>query len=411
MPAARLLDLTRLVSRLGRGPLTGVDRVELAWLDHLIEGEAHSGLPLFALVRMADGFALLDGPGARAVAALARGADLPAADLRGRLGRRRDPLRARAETAVRRLARAQTPMPLLGWMLARHVPPDTPYFNVGHANLTPQVLGAMRGQVVVLVHDTIPLDYPQFTRPDIPMVFGRKMAAVSGRADLVVHSTAAARQATERHFVRMGRVPPAVVAPLGVDVPAPGRFPDLPGLDPRRPWFLAIGTIEPRKNHALLLDVWEQLATRLAPNQMPQLVIAGSRGWRNEAVFRRLDARPPHVIEVADLPDPALAALLYRSHGLLFPSHAEGFGLPPVEAAALGVPAYLSDLPVFHEVLGDYPVYLPVDAVYSWVETIAAVLAGGERANSPDGGVGGMKPALALPSWDTHFNAVLRNVR
>ena len=98
----------------------------------------------------------------------------------------------------------------------------------------------------------------------------------------------------------LGRVPPGCVAALGVLVASPCQ-PDLAELDLARPWFVTIGTIEPRKNHALLLDVWQALSQRLPAAQMPQLVIAGSRGWRNEAVFRRLDARPAGVIEAAGM--------------------------------------------------------------------------------------------------------------
>ena len=72
MPAARLLDLTRLVSRVGRGPLTGIDRVELAYLDALLRQPE----PLFALVRTTLGYVLLDRPGALALHARLTGVAL-----------------------------------------------------------------------------------------------------------------------------------------------------------------------------------------------------------------------------------------------------------------------------------------------------------------------------------------------
>ncbi|MDT8857693.1 hypothetical protein RNZ50_22125 [Paracoccaceae bacterium Fryx2] len=244
MPPARLLDLTRLVSRLGRGALTGVDRVELAYLQALLAGP----VPLFGLVRTAAGFVLLDRRGAQGVADLATGARATGrADLLGRLTRRGQPDRARAEAAVRRLALARVPRPLLGWMLRRHLPGGVSYLNVGHANLTRAVMRAVQSlpgaRVAVLVHDAIPLGYPQFTRAGISAVFGRKLAVVSAEADLVIYSTQDARARAEVHLARLGRVPPAVVAALGVPQPVPDAAALPPGLNLRGPWFVTVGTI------------------------------------------------------------------------------------------------------------------------------------------------------------------------
>ncbi|HEX9858540.1 MAG TPA: glycosyltransferase family 1 protein [Paracoccaceae bacterium] len=403
-PSARLLDLTRLVSRLGRGPLTGVDRVELAYLEHLLAGP----VPLFALVRTALGFVLLDAGGARAVLARARGAeDLGPADLLGRLSRRGQPARARAEADLRRLALARCARPLLQGMLRRHVPAGFTYLNVGHANLSRRVMRAVKqvtgARVAVLVHDTIPLDHPEFTRSGIPAVFARKLAAVAGHADLVIHSTRETGRRTEAHLAALGRVPTGVVAGLGVPVPQPDAAALPGGLDLGHPFYVTIGTIEPRKNHALLLDVWERLHGTLAPALMPRLFVLGGRGWGNTAVFGRLDRPGAMITELAGLPDAAVAAVLEGAQALLFPSHAEGFGLPAVEAAALGVPVICSDLPVFREILGDYPVYLDPSDSYSWMETI--------RKNMQAGGVRQpMRRKRAVPDWTAHFNAVLNLV-
>ncbi|MDZ4135060.1 MAG: glycosyltransferase family 1 protein, partial [Paracoccaceae bacterium] len=253
MPApARLLDLTRLVSRLGRGPLTGVDRVEYAYLRHLLA----EATPLFGLARTALGFVLLDRAGAGAIAARANGDPLGRPDLLSRLTHRHNPARARAESDLRRFALARTHRLGLGQMLRRHLPAGTTYLNTGHANLSPRVMRAAHaagGRIAVLVHDTIPLDHPEFTRPGIPAVFARKLACIAAHADLVIHSATATRALTETHFARLGRTPPGVTAPLGLDL----RQPETPPA--RAPYFVTIGTIEPRKNQALLLNVWQRL--------------------------------------------------------------------------------------------------------------------------------------------------------
>jgi len=405
-PPGCLLDLTRLVSRLGRGALTGVDRVELAYLDHLLAAPA----PLWGLVRTALGFVLLDGRGAQMVRDQATGVTPQgAADLLGRISRRGEPSRARAESDLRRVALARCVRPLLGRMLQRHLSAGSVYFNVGHADLARPVMRAAHAiagaKVVVLVHDTIPLDHPEFSRPGIPAVFARKLAVVAAEADLVIHTSQATRERTEVHLAALGRVPPGVVAALGVPVPHPA--PELlpPGLDLARPYYVTIGTIEPRKNHALLLDVWEQLAMRLPAAAMPRLFILGHRGWADAALFARLEAAAAsrQVCILPDLPDGAVAALLAGAQALLLPSLTEGYGLPPLEAMALEVPVFCAALAVFHETLGDYPVYLDATNSYSWMETIAKNMTAGE-------GRGENRQARKVPGWADHFNVVLSRV-
>ncbi len=385
-PPARLLDLTRLVSRLGGPPFTGIDRVELAWLTALL-GRAD---PVWGLVRTRTGFALLDRGGMARIAALAGGAALPPADWLSRLSRSGDPGRARAETAARRVAAGRSWRGGLGGLL-RRLPAGFAYLNTGHADLTPGVFAALRrrqARIAVLVHDTIPLDHPEYASPGTPAAFRRKLA-VAGTADLLVFSTAAAREAARSHLLRM---PPTVVAPLGATPPRPGPRPALAGLD--RPYVVMLGTIEPRKNHALMLDVWQGW------DEGPGLLIAGRRGWADAALLARLDAskaRDPRVTEVAGLSDAAVAALVRDARALVFPSLAEGYGLPPVEALALGTPVIVSDLPVLREVLGENAVYARADDPYQWRAAILRAAAEGYPRPTP----------VMPPPWESHVNAVL----
>jgi glycosyltransferase involved in cell wall biosynthesis len=386
----RLLDLTRLVSRLGRGPLTGIDRVELAYLTQLLTMDE----PLFGLVRSGAGFLLLDRAGCAGLADRVRGTvALGPTDLLGRLIHRGNPLRARAEADARRLAIARCARPLLRRMLRGTA--GATYLNVGHANLTDRSLATIRaaGQnVVVMVHDTIPLDHPAFARPDTVTPFRARMAAVARHANWVIHTTQDSRRKTEAHLKALGRVPPGIVAALGVPIPAPGALPD--GIPTDRPYFVTIGTIEPRKNHALLLDVWD----RLGPDA-PRLYIIGGRGWADAVTFARLDRLPQTVQVMSGLPDSAVAAVLQNARALLFPSLAEGFGLPPVEAAAMGVPVVASNLSVIRELLGDFAVYLDVTDSYSWMQTIRTL------ADASPKTMGRKK--VNPPNWADHFKTVL----
>jgi glycosyltransferase involved in cell wall biosynthesis len=393
---ARLLDLTRLVSRLGSGPPTGIDRVERAWLAHLCAQE----VPCFGLVRTGPGFLLLDRGGMRALLAMTAGAPIPEAG-RFALRWRRDRRRAAAETAARSLAIDSRPRWRLGSLL-RGLPVGTDYLNVGHSNLTKPGLARIKatlcGRIIVLVHDTIPLDHPDFARPGVPARFGRKLAAVAAGADLVIYSTTDARQRAERHFARLGRIPPCRIAPLGVDLCAPDAF--SPVLT-ERPFFLALGTVEPRKNIGFLLDLWDDMARSLPDTAIPALILAGRRGWDTPALFKRI-ARSPHVTQYDDLTDGAVVALLDKAAGLLFPSHAEGFGLPVAEAVARACPVVCQPLSAIHETVGNYPVYLSTEARYAWYDCIMTLIRTGR-----DEAIWTARLQRGLPVWKDHFNTVL----
>lgn len=396
--SAWLLDLTRLVSRLGRGPLTGIDRVELAYLKYLLSRPE----PLFALVRTALGYVLLNKDGAQGVLDRALGhVPLGQPDLLGLLARRHLPQRLRAEADARRLASARCLPQRLATMLRRTLPHDTAYLNVGHTNLRASVFAAVKSlhgsQIGVMLHDTIPLDYPLFCQTDVTRGFAEKLRLVSTNADLALHTAFCTRSMTDAHFAKAGRIPPGIVAPLGVEVamPSAGRMEQI-----NAPYYLSLGTIEPRKNIGLLVQVWRKLLA--SDTAVPHLYVLGNRGWAETAIFDDLAAlvRTGAVTVRHDLSDGEVSALLQGAEALLFPSLAEGYGLPPIEAAALGVKVMSGKLPVVVEMLGDYPVYLDTTDVYAWVETINQQMMHRAQWRTAD------RQIRTPPTWADHFGLV-----
>jgi glycosyltransferase involved in cell wall biosynthesis len=397
-PPARLLDLTRLISRAGR-VLTGIDRVELAYLVHLLQ----EPVALFGLVRTTFGYALLDADGLSALQTRILGTqDWGPVGALSRLARGKPHTVKRAESDVRKLAVGRCRPRSLGKMLTTHLPQAIAYLNLGHTNLNDRVLWAiqqeLRGRVMVFVHDTIPLDFPHYQRPQSVERFRAFLRRAGAKADLLVFNSASAMSDANRYFSDWAMTPHCVVAHLGIAPVTPAALPEK--TDPKPPYFVTIGTIEPRKNHAFLLDIWDQL-----PDPKQQLFICGQRGWQNKNVFDRLDTLPPDspIIELPDLGDGALATLVGGSAGLLFPSFAEGYGLPPIEAAALGVPVVCNDLPVFRETIGDIPVYAAVSDRYSWITTINKLAKGPSVATKTKS-----IQTFTAPNWADHFNIVLR---
>lgn len=381
----RLLDLTRLVSRAGR-PLTGVDRVEFAYLRHLLEAG-----PLYGLVRSSLGYLLLDRRGCALLRDRVAGGGWGEADGLSRVRPGLDPMRARAESDLRRVCLDRCLPVRLSRMLLRHLPRGVRYINTGHSNLTDRVLTALRmcdARVTVFVHDTIPLDYPQYQRPETRNRFRAFLTRVEMNADLVICNSRQTVADLNRH---MGRAPSTIVAPLGVEPAPPGRAPDGPW---SAPFFVTLGTIEPRKNHALLMQLWPDIPDA-------HLLVCGGRGWENHAVFAALDAGADRIHELPGLGDAEVAALMQGSAGMLFPSLAEGYGLPPMEAAALGVPVLCNDLPVYREVLDDIPVYADTADGYLWRQSII------QMAEDHRAGRGNREPRFTPPSWETHFKIAL----
>ena len=402
---ARLLDLTRLVSRAGRVP-TGVDRVELAYLRALTQ----NSVACFGIVRTTLGYVLLDRDGMLALTArLAGREDWGSADVLSLLARSKTVDVRKAESDLRRVALARCRPMRLAKMLRTHLPRGFGYLNVGHSNLRRQIFDAVKSagarQSTVLIHDVIPLDYPEFQRAGTPAKFRARLKVVAAKADVIIYNSRHSRQQAERIMSDWGDVPTGVVAHLGVTPVQPDQRKIPENLDLRKPYFVTVGTIEPRKNHALLLDVWEELAKTRPTQHMPQLVICGARGWNNEEVFRRLDALPRGgmVIECPGLSDAAVAAVVHGARALLFPSLAEGFGLPPIEAAILGVPVVCLDLPVYRETMGEFPIYVKDPDRYQWCLEIKSLITGPMAEQ--------MEPAdepFQHQSWDDHFNTVLR---
>lgn len=400
---ALVLDVSRLISRLGGGPATGIDRVEAAWLRHLrISGRNH-----LLLCRVRRGQLLLPPQAGEAIQSWLDGATdrLPPAGLLDRLAGRRG-LPARAEAALRRMALLRTPRDGRGLLrrIRKRLGKDTVYLNVGHANIDAALWQSLEGlRRVALIHDTIPLDHPEFTRAGQSEKFRARFEVLMRHADGLLTVSDATRKDVMRWRNKLGLPDHAPISPahIGTDLSTPDASRLPAGLDLTRPYFLTLGTIEPRKNHALLLDAWEALARRMPAEKLPRLLIIGRRGWENHDVFQRLDALPANgaVQEFNSLDDGAVAEILSRSHGLMIPSRAEGFGLPLTEAAARGVPVFCAPLPAVQELLGDYARYLSPDDPLCWAGA-AALLAPSLPLR--------LEP-LKVPQWESHFGLVFKS--
>lgn len=257
-------------------------------------------------------------------------------------------------------------------------------------------------RVVCLVHDLIGIEFPNFVPSGRMRRQHRRMANIAEFADVVIVNSAATGNSFRRRYEPAGFRAPILVAPLGIDLWSAGSTgpPSIEG-----PYFLYIGTIEPRKNHLLLLDVWNRLVAELGA-RTPRLVLIGRRGWKGreitDAIYRSAILRG-FVAELNGFPDSELVKYLRGARALLFPSRAEGYGLPLAEALAFGVPVISSDIEALREVGQGVPDYLDPDDVSGWQTAITDYLpAESRRRQQQLARLDSWQP----PSWEEHFRKV-----
>ena len=423
-------DASRLVARNGASP-TGIDRVDMAYLAALRQA-AGFDLRLLAfdalgprLLRQDRATRLFDAvtqrwnaaPGAATDAAFLRlrhWLEAPAGTARPVLTaapeRTMDP--GRLAATLGNAARRGSETLQRGAAIPGAIP--SVYLNTSHGGLfRPAVARWLRNSGsggVFFVHDLIPLEFPEFNRPQEPGRHAARMQTVSEHAQQVLVNSEATRQALLRHLGQRGlRLPPVSVLPLGVEP----RFGDGMGIAPLRPavpYFVVLSTIEPRKNHLLLLQAWRRWIESAGAGAA-RLVVLGRRGWENQLVFNMLDRMPllaGHVAECAGLSDPQLGALLRGARALLSPTFAEGFGLPVAEALTLGTPVLASAIEAHREVGGDYAEYLdPLDGA-AWLQALrdyAATPAPRREQRLR------LLPQYRPPAWEGHFERAFELLR
>lgn len=390
-----VLDISLSVAKPWLHPPSGIDRVETAHARHWRAALTERDITF--VMRNAWGrVAAIPHGLAQDILALAE------ARIASGLGHREWSLRARPALVMARQFFGEGAGRLRARVAAR---PDSVLLSVSNAITHHHAaLAAVRGmgcRFVPLVHDVIPLDHPHCFPAGESATHARRMQGVSRFADAALLVSAAARAALERHFAARGwRVPEIAVAHPGLDLPAaaPRRAPA-----PAGPHFVLLGSLEPRKNHLLMLEIWREMAAALGP-ACPRLVVVGRRPAAPHLGTDLLDRGDfrGRVAYRGRAPDAELAALLRGARALLFPSLDEGFGIPLAEALAMGVPVIASDIPAFREVGGDAPDFLhPLDGP-GWRRAVEDYTA----PESPRRAAQlARAKAWAPPLWERHFAA------
>jgi glycosyltransferase involved in cell wall biosynthesis len=225
----------------------------------------------------------------------------------------------------------------------------------------------VRCPVVTVVHDVAFAVYPSYysrgERMWMPMAIPRTMRRSAGVVTVSEFSASEIR--------RLYRIPAEwiTVAPNGVDPVFLSEASAASSMTP--PYFLAVGNLQPRKNLVTLIRAYRSLVAR-RPDLPERLVIVGQGFYAAAEVFAEAEGlrRSGRIAFTGYVQDEELVALLRSATAFAYPSVYEGFGLPAVEAMAVGTPVAVSDVPVMREVVGDAAVRLPATDVGAWADAL-----------------------------------------
>lgn len=232
----------------------------------------------------------------------------------------------------------------------------------------------LRARTVVTVHDLAFMTHPECAVPSLRAYLLKTTPRAVRRADHILADS----QRTADDLVTLLNAPPEKVSVVypGVDT-ALRRIEDVAQLTRvaaryglRGPFMLAVGTIEPRKNYNRLIRAFIRICDK--PGAPTHLVIVGRKGWMYKDVFDTL-ARAglgDRIRILEDVRDGDLAALYSMATALVSPSLYEGFGIPPVEAMACGLPVIVSDGGSLPEVVGDAGLIVPATDIDALADTM-----------------------------------------
>lgn len=216
----------------------------------------------------------------------------------------------------------------------------------------------VHGKKIVTIHDMVIRAYPETVRFRTKQVLNTGMKKSMKRADVIITDSEFSKSEIIKYYPKYKDKIQVVYCGVNTEkfypVTDASKIDNVKkslGID--RDYFLYLGTIEPRKNLERLIEAYSILVSK--DKDVPLLVMAGGKGWLNSAIYSKVSEYgiEKNVIFTKYIPDEDLCPLINGATAFVFPSLYEGFGMPPLEAMACGVPVVTSGEASLPEVAGD----------------------------------------------------------
>lgn len=216
----------------------------------------------------------------------------------------------------------------------------------------------VKGKTALYVYDMAYKVYPETIGEKTLRMLNENLAESCRRADRIITISEFSKQ----EIIKYLGIPSEKIAvvPCAVDHSVYNNIIDLDLLtviknkfNIDQDYFLYLGTLEPRKNIERLIDAYAALHKR--DTLIPKLVIAGKNGWNYDNVYKKVNNYKinENVIFTGYIKAEEAVTLLKGALAFVFPSIYEGFGMPPLEAMACGVPIITSNVSSLPEVVQD----------------------------------------------------------
>ena len=231
-----------------------------------------------------------------------------------------------------------------------------------------------------IIYDLIGVYFPHFVVPGYVEQVTDYFGELLWLADHTVCISQTTRRDWWNHASLVGAQPvPSSVFSLGCDLPSwKDESAELPSALHGKNFAIYVSTIEPRKNHRMLYDAWDEcIRTKQLDPRQHRLVFVGRRGWATGDLLREIETNPltrETIVLLHEVSDAQLARLYRNCSFVLFPSLYEGFGLPLAEALGYGKLCVSSNAAALSEIGGDLVLRLDPKDTLLWSNTIARLM-------------------------------------
>lgn len=404
-----LLDITRLLNSISKGETTGIDRVELKYYCHIVKSYANYQL----IAKFRQTFYLIDNNKFQISITNYLCRDVKNANSHYKTKNVLKSHWFEKEYLYYKFYRKMHKC-CISLGLKHFIKKEKGrivYVNVSHLNFEDDFLLAFlkKNKVIIIcmLHDIIPITHPQFCNYLSYSKHEYRVLNMIDVANVIICNSYYTKKVFLEYIEKNKKIFMGDIRVLQLGTEKLLQDTNTSDLNlnnilSAERYFLILGTIEPRKNHILILEIWMELLLEMG-DDCPQLYIVGKRGWQTKEFFDKLNifkSKSKGLIkEFNDIGDTQLGSFIKNATCLLNPTFIEGWGMPITEALSLNIPVICSDLEVLRESGQDLAIYIEVGNKDKWKNAILDVYYYNDKHKSNI-------ESFCPVDWNDHFDCL-----